>query len=133
MCTQVHMHLRDNEAIMHVRACACMHARMHTSVTTKPSLPTSFRPMASATMELLPCAMLAKGPACTCAQRKTDQRRSPGRVCNAPERLLPHGKLPAGQQRARRGPAAQAYMRHTVRALPAGCPWQGLSRTECCE
>ena len=32
---------------------------------TKPSGPTSLRPMASATMELLPCAMLANGPACT--------------------------------------------------------------------
>mmetsp|Transcript_27223 Transcript_27223/g.84633 ORF Transcript_27223/g.84633 Transcript_27223/m.84633 type:complete len:263 (+) Transcript_27223:328-1116(+) len=35
------------------------------SVTTYPSAPTNFRPTLSATMEELPCAMLAKGPACT--------------------------------------------------------------------
>ena len=36
-----------------------------TSVTTKPSLPTSLSPILSAMMDELPGAMLAKGPACT--------------------------------------------------------------------
>ncbi len=42
-----------------------MSAPKPASVTTKPSSPTSLSATLSAMMELLPCAMLAKGPACT--------------------------------------------------------------------
>mmetsp|Transcript_14050 Transcript_14050/g.41869 ORF Transcript_14050/g.41869 Transcript_14050/m.41869 type:complete len:268 (-) Transcript_14050:1060-1863(-) len=42
-----------------------MSAPKPASVTTKPSGPTNLRAALSATTELLPCAMFAKGPACT--------------------------------------------------------------------
>ena len=48
--------------LMFMNFSAPMSAPKPASVTTKPSGPTSFSASASATMDELPCAMLAKGP-----------------------------------------------------------------------
>mmetsp|Transcript_15187 Transcript_15187/g.37831 ORF Transcript_15187/g.37831 Transcript_15187/m.37831 type:complete len:484 (-) Transcript_15187:508-1959(-) len=55
----------DARHLMFMNFSMPMSAPKPASVTTYPSSPTSLSPIWSATMELLPCAMLAKGPACT--------------------------------------------------------------------